>query len=312
MTELSVSVVPAFIGTALGSQIYTERRTSRATSSQETVLFIHGLGGTIDTFSPIYSSLLASLPSTTLLSFDWPGHGKSPLPEPAPGTATPLTLADLIASVETVISTSIPQGRITLVAHSAGTVIATMFLQEVSATVATRISHVVLIGGPIDLPSPAELVERQMAMAVRAKISGPQVLVDALLPALTGPTSVRTRPLATALVRTLMMAQTGEGYAAGLQALATGCKEANVDWLALAKSYSHIMVIGGDEDQLVSPSALDDLAAKLGARHATIQTVGQCVVSCSPSCHANGISCICAATRWLKLPETPRISLQNS
>ena len=240
-------------------------------------------------------SVRSPVPSTTLLSFDWPGHGKSRLPKPAPGSNDQLTLADLVASVEAVISSRIPEGHIALVAHSAGTVVATLFLQQASAALAARISHIVLVGGPLDLPFPAELVERQMSLAALARVAGPQALVDTLMPALTGPTSVRTRPLATALVRALMMAQTNEGYAAGVEALAVGCKEASVDWQALADRYSRVLVIGGSEDQLLNPAELGGLVTKLRARHTTLQAVGQCVVfPVSLSLHTTNVSSACS------------------
>ena len=45
--------------------------------SGPSVLFIHGLGGTTNTYQP----LISSLQDFNLVRFDWAGHGRSTLPQ---------------------------------------------------------------------------------------------------------------------------------------------------------------------------------------------------------------------------------------
>jgi alpha-beta hydrolase superfamily lysophospholipase len=54
-------------------QIYYEQE---GDASKQTVLFVHGLGGTLNTFQP----LVASLRAFHLVRFDLSGHGRSSVP----------------------------------------------------------------------------------------------------------------------------------------------------------------------------------------------------------------------------------------
>ncbi|KAF7790301.1 hypothetical protein EIP86_001255 [Pleurotus ostreatoroseus] len=274
--QRTVSVTTKAITGPGGSRIHVERRKPEGTSPQRSVLLIHGLGGTVDVFYPIYVSLLSAIPDATLLSFDWPGHGASSLPAHAVSDAPnhrPLALADLLASIEAVIASEAPNGPISIIAHSAGSLLALSLLDKASLALLARLSHAAFLGGPMDLPFPPEVVARQQGMAGLVASSGQAVLVDALLPALTGTTTMRARPLAAALVRATTMGQSKEGYAAGILAFAEGFKDATVRWETLPKDV-RLLVIGGSEDQFVDPSSLGAIANKMGAQHATVQDVG--------------------------------------
>lgn len=54
--------------------IYYEQEGNK---SGHSVLFIHGLGGTTNTYQP----LVSSLQDFNLVRFDWAGHGRSTLPQ---------------------------------------------------------------------------------------------------------------------------------------------------------------------------------------------------------------------------------------
>lgn len=63
-------------GTVIGSNgdLYYEQEGNK---NGPAVLFIHGLGGTTNT----YQSLVSALQDSNLVRFDWAGHGRSSLPK---------------------------------------------------------------------------------------------------------------------------------------------------------------------------------------------------------------------------------------
>lgn len=140
----TVTVTPKSILLPDGRSIYTERRTASSNATQ-TILFIHGLGGTFtaDIFYPIYSTFLAELTQTTLLSYTWPGAVDD----------KPVTLTTLVEEIEAILLSEVPSGPIVIIAHSAGTQLATSFITS-DSPVLQRVSHPVLIAGPLDLPFP--------------------------------------------------------------------------------------------------------------------------------------------------------------
>lgn len=56
------------------SELYVEQE---GNSSGPAILFIHGLGGTTNTFQP----LVSSLQDYNIVRFEWSGHGRSTRPE---------------------------------------------------------------------------------------------------------------------------------------------------------------------------------------------------------------------------------------
>ena len=82
-----------------------------------------------------------------------------------------------------------------------------------------RIPHVAFIGGPLCTPFSEEAVTKQLDLA---RLIAEDDIMDSLLPALTSSTSMETGPLAVALVRPTVMAQTKDGYAGDIKAFAEG------------------------------------------------------------------------------------------
>lgn len=260
----TITVAPKSILLPNGRSIYTERRTASSNPTQ-TILFIHGLGGTADIFYPIYSTFLAELPQTALLSYTWPGAIDT----------KPVTLTTLVEEIEAILLSEVPTGPIVIIAHSAGTQLATSFITSDSPLL-QRVSHVVLIAGPLDLPFPDEVVAQQESLASHIATDGQQGLIDSLLPLLTGKTTMESRPLAAALVRAAAMAVPKESYAAAIRAFARGAKApAKYDFSKIPE-HVKVLIVGGEEDTMVPPEKLQAVTGEIkGVGYISLFEVGQ-------------------------------------
>ncbi len=247
----TITVTPKFISLSNARSIYTERRTASSNPTQ-TILFIHGLGGTADVFYPIYSTCLVELPQTTLLSYTWLGTVDD----------KPVILATLVEEIEAILFSEVPTGPIVIIAHSAGTQLATSFITS-DSPVLQRVSHVVLIAGPLDLPFPDEVVAKQENLASLLATDGQQGLIDSLLSLFTGKTTMESRPLAAALVRAAAMVVHKESYAAAIRAFARGAKApAKYDFSKIPE-HVKVLIVGGGEDTMVPPEKLQAVTGKI-------------------------------------------------
>ena len=104
------------------------------------VVFLHGLASTSATFDLVVPLLT---PTHRVISLDLLGFGGSP----APSTAT-YTLEEHVAAVESTLRSLKISGRITLVGHSLGSLIAARY----AARNPSLLSHLILVSPPIYLP----------------------------------------------------------------------------------------------------------------------------------------------------------------
>ena len=104
------------------------------------VVFLHGLASTSATFDLVVPLLT---PTHRVISLDLLGFGGSP----APSTAT-YTLEEHVAAVESTLRSVKISGRITLVGHSLGSLIAARY----AARNPSLLSHLILVSPPIYLP----------------------------------------------------------------------------------------------------------------------------------------------------------------
>lgn len=98
---MSLNIVTKFSTLPSGIQLYTERVTASdapADGSPATITLIHGLTSSVNSWYPIYGSLLYALPSATLVAYDWSGCGLSPV---HPSRADKLTFAHLVEDLDT-------------------------------------------------------------------------------------------------------------------------------------------------------------------------------------------------------------------
>lgn len=212
------------------------------------VLFIHGLGGNKSFYSPLITTLgLSSEENSskyTLLFYDLEGHGLSPTSASSEITIT--SLADDVHKILTLPALSLPTNNTTIVAHSMGCLVATLFASQHPDLV----QRLVFLGPP-PVPVPPAGVDTSNARAAKVRSEGMREVAAAVSSAATSQKTKTSRPLSFAAVQMSLLSQDPEGYAKGCTALASGGK---LDEGLPRKLQQEVLVVAGDEDK-VSPKA---------------------------------------------------------
>ncbi|KAI1822686.1 hypothetical protein F4861DRAFT_513632 [Xylaria intraflava] len=235
----------------------------QGTGSQP-IIFVHGLGGTKDSWTPLTETL--SLPTkATLHLYDLEGHGLSPT-HPLSEITIPSLAADLAGIVRKAAIT--PAAPAALVAHSLGCLVAIRFALENPGL----LKRLVLIA-PAAAPFPKENASILLGQAALVRTAGMAAVVDAVVAAGTSAASKKRNPLSTAAVRLSHLGQDPEAYAKGCQALASATE------LELENLDVDTLIIAGRDD-LFSPLAVcEGYRDRIrGARLAVIEDVGHWVV----------------------------------
>jgi len=215
------------------------------------ILFIHGLGGTINFYSPIASELAKT---HTLIRYDAEGAGRSPL---SSMNSFP-TMDSFAQDAADVLESQSIQGPVPVVAHSMGTLVAA----HLSAKYPMLVSALVQLGPIKALPEAGRNATFGRAKTVRAKGMG--AVADTIVSVATAPYS---SPLVTSFVREMLTAQNPEGYARHCEALASA---ENPDWAMLRGK--PILCIAGIADK-VSPVANSEGYADLFGEGAKVKVV---------------------------------------
>ena len=197
----------------------------------------------------------------TLISYDLPGHGRSPVPSGA------YTIEDLSIQLgELLARHNIAR------AHIAGISLGGLIAQQFAATCPASVDHLILIDTTPRYTDELRAMWAQRAAAARA--AGVKALVDGLLKIWFTPQSVADNTGAVRYVRAALEKSPGEGYALACEALATADLRASA-----ARITAPTLVICGDDD---IPSFLDaahwlesnikgaQLAWLAQARHASV------------------------------------------
>lgn len=211
--------------------------------SGEPILFLHGLGGTSNVFTPQVNVLSRFF---TCIRPDLPGHGRS-------AVDGPVTIGSLVDSTLEVLDRERVSGPVAIVAHSMGTVVA----QHLTLKAPDRVRSLCLIG-PVHAPSEAAragLRER----AAKSRLEGLAGIADQIVAGGTSAATKGHRPEVVALVREMIMRQDPEGYALHCEALA-GAQPADVASIA-----APALLITGDEDN-TSPAPASKALASLFPR----------------------------------------------
>ncbi|KAL5330450.1 hypothetical protein ACEPPN_003978 [Leptodophora sp. 'Broadleaf-Isolate-01'] len=227
-------------------------------ASKPPIIFIHGLGGSSEFYSPLITSLgLEKTSSLHLLDLE--GHGLSPTS--AKSTITIESYAEDVHGLAQYAKIS----RATVVAHSMGCLIA--------LTLATKypelVSKLVLLGPP---PSPVPEVVRDgsVARADTVRKSGMVAVVDAVVTAGTSAKSKSDNPVGISAVRMSLLGQDPEGYAKGCTALA-GSSEA----LPVSQIKAQTLIVTGEEDKVSPPQVCEKYGQEIkGARVQVLPQVG--------------------------------------
>lgn len=210
-------------------------------------VFIHGLGGTSDYWSPLIQA--AGLDkSHALYLFDFEGHGLSPT-----SALSAISIASLAADVKGVFDHAGITGGATLFAHSMGCLVAIRFLLDYPQLV----SRLVLVGPPpIPLPEAASKNNHARAALVRKETMA--AVVDAVVSAGTSAKTQASNPVAVAAVRMSLLAQDPEGYAKACSALAGA-----TDAMALGAIQADTIIVTGSEDKVSPPALCEEYGKQL-------------------------------------------------
>jgi len=210
-------------------------------NAPETAIFVHGLGGTSEYFTPIVRSGDFQSRFTSYV-YDLEGHGLTPT-----NIASRVSIddyADNLANIVDFTSTTTP---ITLIAHSMGCLVAiTYALRNPS-----KIKGLILMG-PVStpLPAPARQALTARAQAVRAKGLLGSGAANAVSDAGTSSATKMFQPVAYTTVRSSLLNTNPEGYAKACMAL-VGCEELAIEELTMP-----VMIITGDEDKTAPVQAV--------------------------------------------------------
>ena len=204
------------------------------------VVFLHGLGGTSNTFQPMMSSFAGF----RCLRVDLPGSGRSPRPYEK------LTLRHMIAAVIETLR-ALAGAPAHLIGHSLGALVA----QHVAAEFSGGVRSLSLFGPIVE---PTDAMRERLRERARTARRDIVAVADAVA---AGSLSSRAEPLALAFLRESHMRQDAEGFAQSCEALV----EAERAELRLIGCPA--LIATGDEDAVAPPSAAHALAEKLkGAR----------------------------------------------
>jgi 3-oxoadipate enol-lactonase len=208
------------------------------------IIFVHGLGGTSNSFQ----ALLGALGGFRSIRPDLPGSGRSPRP------FEPLTIALFVDTIVEIIG-HLGGGSVHLVGHSMGTLVC----QHVAARHPDCVRTLTLFGPIVD---PSESTRQRLKDRARAaRQDGMTGIADAAASGGTSSASRNADPLLVPLLRESHMRQEAEGFAQTCEALA-GAEPADLRFLRCPT-----LIVTGDEDAIAPPSAAQALTDKLkGAR----------------------------------------------
>ncbi|KAH7113972.1 hypothetical protein B0J13DRAFT_488391 [Dactylonectria estremocensis] len=215
----------------------------RLGSGDEHIVFVHGLGGTHDYWTPLISSLSLDISRAySLHLFDLEGHGLSPT-----HPLSDLTIESFAADIRSVFEAAQASetNPATLVAHSLGCLAALRFTLDNP----NLVKKLVLVGPPPS-PLPEAAVSGTYARAALARREGMKAVVDAIANSGTSEKSKKINPVAVTAIRLSLLGQDPESYAKACWALARATQTLPIKSLSVKT-----LIITGEEDK-VSPPAL--------------------------------------------------------
>jgi 3-oxoadipate enol-lactonase len=216
------------------------------------IVFVHGLGGTSNSFQ----MLLGALGGFRCVRPDLPGSGRSPRPFQA------LTMELFVATIWDVVQ-KVGGGPTHLVGHSLGTLVCLLLAAQQPEWVKS-----LTLFGPIAEPSdPAR--QRLRDRAREARQDGMIGIADAASSGGVSSTSSSANALLAPFVRESHMRQDPEGFAQSCEALATA-EGADLRFLRCPT-----LIVTGDEDAVAPPSAAQAIADKVkGAKVKVLEHCG--------------------------------------
>ncbi|KAI9897934.1 hypothetical protein N3K66_006294 [Trichothecium roseum] len=191
----------------------------------QSILFIHGLGGTTNAFQ----NLVPNLQDCDIIRFDWSGHGRSAIPQSS-------SLGSYVADCEAIIG-HLGLQSIVVVAHSLGGLIAL----HLAAKISDAVKALVLLG-PVRPPSK----DGQEALSARAEAvrkHGMGNIADTVVSNAFSSESLVKRKAEAALAREMLTRQNSHGYALAVEAL----RDSDAPQWARIKSKT--IIVSGEQDK---------------------------------------------------------------
>lgn len=230
-------------------------------SNKDPVVFIHGIGGTKEYWSPLISTLSLA-ESASVHVYDFEGHGLTPT-----HPLQSITIDSLTAGLKSVLdlAEASPQSPATLIAHSLGCLVAMNFALRHPALV----KKLVLLGPP---PSPLSksAANAWQDTATRVRSQGMSAIVDEVVSSQLSDHTKKTNLLAVAAVRLSLLGQDPEAFAKACSALALYTEPLEIENLQ-----TETVIITGQEDTVSPSSLIEELANKIGnSRHIVLPNVG--------------------------------------
>lgn len=228
-------------------------------SGDNNIVFVHGLGGTLEYFSPLISEM-GLQDAASLHLYDFEGHGLSPT-----HPLSVLTVDSLAADLAGVFShagiTRSNPG--TLIAQAMGCIVALKFALNNPGLV----NRLVLFGPPsFPLSEATRRVLQERGELVCT--SGMGAVVDKIVLSSTSEHTKKTNPLAISAIRLSLLGQEPEAFAKALQAFARDEAPLSVENLDVKT-----MIVTGSEDKI---SSADEYARKIkGAELVALPNVAQ-------------------------------------
>ncbi|EIW77955.1 alpha beta-hydrolase [Coniophora puteana RWD-64-598 SS2] len=256
-----------------GKSLHVEL-TGPASSDLTPVVFVHGLGGSSATWTPLLdvSGLAKTRP---VLTFDLEGHGLSPL------YTTNISIESYTENVKNVMDGAGVQ-RAVIVGHSMGGLIVTTFAAkypERTEKLCKPPSHThlprpnqrpplkVLIG-PVKSFAEAG-VKALGARAEAVRTGGMSAVADTVAASGISQKSLASRPLAKGMLRASLLATPAFGYALACLALT---KALDPDYAAIGVP---TLILAGDEDRTCPEATVRFLEGAIGgAKVVTLRNVG--------------------------------------
>ncbi|TRX91200.1 hypothetical protein FHL15_007988 [Xylaria flabelliformis] len=212
-------------------------------SGSENIVFVHGLGGTKEYWTPLISTLSLD-DSATLHLYDFEGHGLSPT-HPLSQLTIESLAADLASVFQTAgISASAPA---TLIAQSAGCLVAMRFTLENRGLV----KKLVLMSPP-PTPLPKASSDSFLSLATLARTKGMAAVADAAVDQALSSLTKQKNPLAIAATRLSLLGQDPEAYAKACHAFAGASTHLGTENLEV-----DTLIIAGQEDKAKMPAILE-------------------------------------------------------
>jgi 3-oxoadipate enol-lactonase len=240
--------------------VWIDRMAFNTRGDGDPIVFIHGLGGSLNAWTP----LLPALTRWRCVRLDLPGAGQSTRAY-ALGEATPhggQLSAETHAQAVLRVFEALALTRAHVVAHSFGTLIA----QHVAAQAPQRVKSMALFGALAE--PPAQMRESMRARAQLARDQGVFDIAEAISNFSLSASSREQLPVVVAYVRASIGAQDPEGLARNCLALAEATR-ARVELIDCP-----VLIVNGDEDAVTPLAGARDLGAQL--KQCRVEVLGRC------------------------------------